>query len=150
MNYILMFYKLCTTILQPIQQTYSFIFSFIHLMWMDFIPILCTLFTTILQLAWWIYSFIFHSSIWQMDFKYPYLLQFIYNYFITSLTNTMNYKCPSWLTSHFLLMDMYILITCLRLEWHLYFWLINLIKVTYLTIYQIEHLVKLDKTKWYP
>jgi hypothetical protein len=42
-------------------------------------------------------------------------------------------------------MDMCILITCLRLEWHVYFLLVNLIKITYLTIYQIEHLVKLDK-----
>ncbi len=30
---------------------------------------------------------LFHSSIWQMDYKYPSLLQLIYNYFITSLTN---------------------------------------------------------------
>jgi hypothetical protein len=45
---------------------------------------------TILQLVQQIYYFII-SSIWQMDLKYPYLLQFIYNYFIISLTNTFLY-----------------------------------------------------------
>jgi hypothetical protein len=31
-------------------------------------------------------------------------------------------------------MDMYILTTNLGLEWHVYFWLVNLTKVTYLII----------------
>jgi hypothetical protein len=44
---IFMFYNLSTTILQLVQQIYSFIISFIHLMWMDSIPILCNLFTII-------------------------------------------------------------------------------------------------------
>jgi len=60
-------------------------------MWMDFVPILCNLFTTILQLVWWIYSFIFHLSIWKMDFKYPYLLQLIYNYFMIDV-NLVSYN----------------------------------------------------------
>jgi hypothetical protein len=42
-------------------------------------------------------------------------------------------------------MAMYILIIGLGLEWHVYFLLVNLIKLTYLIICQIEHLVKLDK-----
>jgi hypothetical protein len=42
-------------------------------------------------------------------------------------------------------MDMYILITSLGLEWHVYFLLVDLTKMTYLTICKIEHLVKLDK-----
>jgi hypothetical protein len=42
-------------------------------------------------------------------------------------------------------MEMYILITSLGLEWHVYFLLVNLTKVTYLIICQIEHLIKLDK-----
>jgi len=42
-------------------------------------------------------------------------------------------------------MDMYIFFTSPWLKWHVYFLLVNLIKVTYLIICQIEHLVKLDK-----
>jgi hypothetical protein len=42
-------------------------------------------------------------------------------------------------------MDMYILITSLKIEWHVYFLLVTLTKVTYLTMCQIEHLIKLDK-----
>jgi hypothetical protein len=42
--------------------------------------------------------------------------------------------------------DMYIMIRCLGLEWQMCkFWLGDLIQMTYLTIYQIEHLVKLNK-----
>jgi hypothetical protein len=42
-------------------------------------------------------------------------------------------------------MDMYILIISSKIEWHVYFLLVNLTKMTYLTICQIEHLVKLTK-----
>jgi hypothetical protein len=42
-------------------------------------------------------------------------------------------------------MDMYILTTGPWLEWHVYVWLVNLTKVTYLLICQIEHLIKLNK-----
>jgi hypothetical protein len=42
-------------------------------------------------------------------------------------------------------MDMSILIIGSRFEWHVYFLLVNLIKMTYLTIYQFERLVKLKK-----
>ncbi len=42
-------------------------------------------------------------------------------------------------------MDVYILTTSLGLEWHVYFLPIDLTKMIYLTICQIEHLVKLDK-----
>jgi hypothetical protein len=55
-------------------------------------------------------------------------------------------KGPRWLTSLFLLVDMYILTISLGLEWHMYFSLINLFKMTYLVICQIEHLIKFDKT----
>jgi hypothetical protein len=41
-------YNLSTIILQLVQQIYYFIISFIHLMWMDSIPILCNLFITTL------------------------------------------------------------------------------------------------------
>ncbi len=43
-------------------------------------------------------------------------------------------KGPSLLTSLFLSMDMYILTINLGLEWHVYFWLVNLTKMTYLII----------------
>jgi hypothetical protein len=42
-------------------------------------------------------------------------------------------------------MDMYILIWGLGLKLHVYFLLANLIKITYLIICQIEHLVKMNK-----
>jgi hypothetical protein len=42
-------------------------------------------------------------------------------------------------------MNIYILTINLGLEWHVYFLLVNLIKMIYLTICQIDHLVKLDK-----
>jgi hypothetical protein len=52
----------------------------------------------------------------------------------------------SELTNKSFLTYMYILTTSLRLEWHVYVLLVNLTKMTYLTIKcQIEHLVKLDK-----
>ncbi len=54
-------------------------------------------------------------------------------------------KDPSWLTSLFLLMDMYILTIGPRLEWHMYFLMVNLIKVTYLIICQVEHLIRFNK-----
>jgi hypothetical protein len=78
-TYLQLFYNLFNNI---------FFHHFIHLFDVNgFYPNPLQLITTILQLVWWIYSFIFHSSIWQMDSKYPYLLQLIYNYFINSLTN---------------------------------------------------------------
>jgi len=54
-------------------------------------------------------------------------------------------KDPSWLTSLFLLMDMYILTIGPRLEWHMYFLMVNLIKMTYLIICQVEHLIRFNK-----
>jgi hypothetical protein len=57
----------------------------------------------------------------------------------------------SWLISHFLQVAMYVLITSMGLEWHVYFLLVNLTKLTYLIICQIKHLVKMDNgvfVKW--
>jgi len=44
MTYVNTFYNLFTTILQLIWNLFSLIISFIHLMWMDYILILCNLF----------------------------------------------------------------------------------------------------------
>ncbi len=57
-------------------------------------------------------------------------------------------KSLSWLTSFFYT---YILTINLRLEWHMYFLLINLTKMIYLTICQIKHLIQVGpkmKSKW--
>jgi hypothetical protein len=54
-------------------------------------------------------------------------------------------KGSNWLTSLFLRVDMYILTIGLGLEWHVYFLLVNLIKLNYFIICQIEHLIKLNK-----
>jgi hypothetical protein len=84
MTYVNTFYNLFTTSLMNI------IFNYFTHPFDDWILFLC--FITYLQLAWWICSFIIHSSIWQVDSKYPYFLQLIYNYLITSLMNIfLNY-----------------------------------------------------------
>jgi hypothetical protein len=42
-------------------------------------------------------------------------------------------------------MNISILIKAPQFKWQVYFLLVNLIKMTYLTIYQIEHLINLNK-----
>jgi hypothetical protein len=98
----------------------------------------------------WMHQFLFLDDKWRTLLFGPFISKNIQNEFrkffgkinmnCKHYYNSWFFKGPSWLTSLFLLTDMYILTIGLGLEWHVYFWLVtNLTKVTYLTIHKIKH-----------